>query len=94
MSIHEVFQDEAILVSDSSRIMKPLRHFMIWHSLLRGGPLELDLMSVAKIQVSLVRLVRSTILESLPACLFMDLCGLTKPDSSSRIQIRTPLLIF
>ena len=48
-------------------------------------------MSVAKLQVSLVRLVRSTMLESLPACLFMDLCGLTKPDSSSRIQIRTPL---
>ena len=58
---------------------------------LRGGPLELGLMSVAKLQVSLVRLVRSTMLESLPACLFMDLCGLTKPDSSSRIQIGTPL---
>ena len=40
---------------------------------LRGGPLELDLMSVAKLQVSLVRLVQSTMLESLPACLFMDL---------------------
>ena len=47
---------------------------------LRGGPLELDLMSVAKLQVSLVRLVRSTMLESLPACLFMDFCELTKPD--------------
>ena len=34
--------------------------------LLRGGPLELGLMSVAKLYVSLVRLVRSTILESLP----------------------------
>ena len=50
---------------------------------LRGGPLELGLMSVAKLQVSLVRLVRSTMLESLPASLFMDLGALTKPDSSS-----------
>ena len=57
---------------------------------LRRGPLELGLMSVAKLQVSLVRLVRSMMLESLPACLFMDFCELTKPDSSSRIQIRTP----
>ena len=58
---------------------------------LRGGPLELGLMSVAKLQVSLVRLVRSTMLESLPACLFMDFCELTKPDSSSQSQIGTPL---
>ena len=58
---------------------------------LHWGRLELGFMSVTKLQVSLVRLVRSTMLESLPACLFMDLCGLTKPDSSSRIQIRTPL---
>ena len=50
-------------------------------------------MSVAKLQVSLVRLVRSTMLESLPACLFMDFCELTKPDSSSQSQIGTPLLI-
>ena len=48
-------------------------------------------MSVAKLQVSLVRLVRSTMLESLPACLFMDFCELTKPDSSSQSQIETPL---
>ena len=40
---------------------------------LRGGPLELGLMSVAKLQVSLVRLVRFTMLELLPLCLFMDL---------------------
>ena len=59
---------------------------------LRRGPLELGLMSVAKLQVSLVRLVRSTMLESLPACLFMDFCELTKPDSSSQSQIGTPLL--
>ena len=36
------------------------------------GPLALGLMSVAKLQVSLVRLVRSTMLESLPACLLID----------------------
>ena len=59
---------------------------------LRRGPLQLGLMSVAKLQVSLVRLlVRSMMLESLPACLFMDFCELTKPDSSSRTQIGTPL---
>ena len=60
---------------------------------LRMGPFELGLMSVAKLQVSLVRLVRSTMLvESLPACLFMNFCELTKPDSSSQSQIGTPLL--
>ena len=59
-----------------------------------GGPLELGLMSVVKIQVSLVRLVRSTMLESLFACLFMDFCELTKPDSSSQSQIGTPLRVF
>ena len=39
---------------------------------LRGGPLELGLMSVAELQVSLVRLVRFTMLESLPLRLFVD----------------------
>ena len=39
----------------------------------RGGPLELGLMSVAKLQVSLVRLVQFTMLESLPLCLIVDL---------------------
>ena len=39
---------------------------------LRRGPLELGLMSVAKLQVSLVRLVRFTMLESLPLRLFVD----------------------
>ena len=58
---------------------------------LRRGPLELGLMSVAKLQVSLVRLVRSTMLELLPLCLFMDFCELTKPDSISPNQIGTPL---
>ena len=58
---------------------------------LRRCPLELGLMSVAKLQVSLVRLVRSMMLESLPACLFMDFCELTKPDLSSPSQIGTPL---
>ena len=58
---------------------------------LRRCPLELGLMSVAKLQVSLVRLVRSTMLESLPACLFMDFCELTNSDSISPIQIGTPL---
>ena len=48
-------------------------------------------MSVAKLQVSLVRLVRSTMLELLPLCLFMDFCELTKPDSISPNQIGTPL---
>ena len=48
---------------------------------LRRGPLELGLMSVAKLQVSLVRLIRFTMLESLPACLFMFYVG-------SRSQIR------
>ena len=33
----------------------------------------MGLMSVAKLQVSLVRLVRFTMLELLPLCLFMDL---------------------
>ena len=36
------------------------------------GPLELGLMSVTKLQVSLVRHVWFTMLESLPLCLFMD----------------------
>ena len=58
---------------------------------LRRGPLELGLMSVAKLQGSLVRLVRSTMLELLPLCLFMDFCELTKPDSISPNQIGTPL---
>ena len=40
---------------------------------LRGGPLELGLMSVAKLQVSLVRLVRFTMLESLPLSLRLRL---------------------
>ena len=61
---------------------------------LRGGPLELGLMSVAKLQVSLVRLVRSTMLELLPLCLFMDFCELTKPDSISPNQIGTPLRVL
>ena len=51
----------------------------------------MGLMSVAKLQVSLVRLVRSTMLELLPLCLFMDFCELTKPDSISPNQIGTPL---
>ena len=58
------------------------------------GPLELGLMSVAKLQVSLVRLVRSTMLELLPLCLFMDFCELTKPDSISPNQIGTPLHVL
>ena len=49
------------------------------------GPLTLGLMSVAKLQVSLVRLVRSTMLESLPACLFMDFSEIFVSSSS---QIR------
>ena len=68
---HHSFTEGPEPVHGQSRGLS-VRGFMIWHSLLRGGPLELDLMSVAKLQVSLVRLVRSTILESLPACLFMD----------------------
>ena len=51
-------------------------------------------MSVAELQGSLVQLVRSTILESLPACLFMDFGKLTNTnsDSSSRTQVETSAL--
>ena len=80
----------------------PAPRYSIWSQLgqsiaspgscpLRRGPLELGLMSVAKLQVSLVRLVRSMMLESLPACLFMDFCEPNKPDSNSPSQIATPL---
>ena len=52
----------------------------------------MGLVSVSKLQVRLVRVVRFTMLESLGVCLFMDFCELTNSDSSSRTQIRTPLL--
>ena len=58
---------------------------------LRGLRWELGLMSVAKLQVSLVRLVRSMMLALLLLCLFLDSRVLTDSDSSSRIQIATPL---
>ena len=55
---------------------------------LRRGPLELGLMSVAKLQVSLVRLVRSTMLELLPLCAYLWIF-VSSPNQIPSHQIRS-----
>ena len=58
---------------------------------LRGGPLELGLVSVSKLQVRLVRVVRFTMLESLGVCLIYGFMSTRKLRLSSQAQIETPL---
>ena len=60
---------------------------------LRGGPLELGLVSVSKLQVRLVRVVGFTMLESLGVCLIYGFMSTRKLRLSSQAQIETPLLV-
>ena len=61
---------------------------------LRGGPLELGLVSVSKLQVRLVRVVRFTMLESLGVCLIYGFMSTRKLRLSSQAQIETPLYLL
>ena len=56
-----------------------------------GGPLELGLVSVSKLQVSLVRVVRFTMLEPLGGCLIYGFMSTRKARSDAQGQIDTPL---
>ena len=55
------------------------------------GPLDLGLVSVSKLQVRLVRVVRFTMLESLGACLIYGFMSTCKLRSDSQAQIETHL---
>ena len=57
---------------------------------LRGGALELGLVSVSKLQARLVRVVRFTMLESLGVCLIYGFMSTRKLRSVSQAQIETP----
>ena len=58
---------------------------------LRGVPLELGALSVSKLQVSLIRVVRFTMLEALGVCLIYGFMSTRKLRSDSQAQIETPL---